>query len=346
MILISSGIGRLTRWFVSLVMVIVAAAHAAEAATLESVKARNQLVCGISDDVPGLAMFDSPGVWIGIEVEFCRAVAAAVLGDAKKVRLRPLSAADSFRALAAGEVDLLAGGAAWTFSRDTELKVRFVDVLLYDGQGLMVPRNHGISSALELSGASICVVSGTRAAEKATGYFSGNRMRHQLVTSERWADLAHVYATGGCTALTGDLTALAAIRSTFDSPTDHILLPEVISKEPLGPAVRTGDDNWFAVVRWVMMALVAAEEMQITRDNVDQRRQSPIEEVRRLLGVGSDLGQSLGLSADWAYRVIGQVGNYGEIFDRWLGVGSSLKLPRGYNKLWTQGGLMFAVPIR
>lgn len=318
----------------------------AVAATLEGVRARDHLVCGVSDDVAGLAMLEPPDAWSGFETDFCRAVAAAVLGDGKKVRFRPLSNGDSFRALAAGEVDLLAGGAAWTFSRDTELKARFVEVLLYDGQGFMVPRNHGISSVLELSGASVCVVAGTRAAEAAAAYFARNRMRHQLVTSERWQDLVNVYASGGCTALTGDLTQLAATRSTFDSPVEHTLLPETVSKEPLGPAVRMGDEAWFAVVRWVLMALVAAEELQVTRDNVDKSLQSPSDEVRRLLGVGRDLGHSLGLGADWAYQVVRHVGNYGEIFDRWLGSSSSLKLPRGYNKLWTQGGLMYSVPIR
>lgn len=330
----------------TLALLLAVAASPAIAATLEGVKSRDQLVCGVSNDVAGLAAFESPDVWSGIEPDFCRAVAAAVLGDGTKVRFRPLNNGDSFRALAAGEVDLLAGGPGWTLSRDTELKVRFVEVLLFDGQGFMVPRNHGISSALELSGASICVVAGTRAAEVAANYFARNRMRHQLVTSERWQDLVNVYASGGCTALTADLTQLAATRATFASPADHSLLPEIVSKEPIAPTVRTGDDTWFAIVRWVLMALVAAEELQITRDNVDKSLQSPSEDVRRLLGVDSDLGHSLGLGADWATRVVRHVGNYGEIFDRWLGTGSPLKLPRGYNKLWTQGGLMYSVPIR
>lgn len=339
-------VGLLALRLIVVALALVAGLGRAASATLDGVRARNQLVCGVSDDVPGLAMFEAPDSWDGIEVEFCRAVAAAVLGDGARVRLRPVTSADGFRALAAGEIDLLAGGSPWNFSRDTELKARFVDVLLYDGQGFMLPRNHGLASVLELSGASICVVAGTSAAEVAAGYFSRQQMRYQLVTLERWGDVVAAYASGSCTAITADLTQLAAARSAFDNPNDHVLLPEIIDKVPLGPAVRVGDDQWFAVVRWVLMALIAAEELEITRDNADQRLKSSRDEVRRLLGVGTDLGAPLGLGADWGYRVIKQTGNYGEIFERWLGLGSSLKLPRGYNRLWSQGGLMYAVPIR
>ncbi len=325
---------------------IAAAAAAVQAATIDGVRARNQLVCGISEDVAGLATFASPDTWRGLEVDFCRAVAAAVLGDGSRVRLRPAAAADGFRALAAGEIDLLAGGSAWSLSRDTEFKARFVDILLHDGQGFMVPRSHGLSSALELSGASICVVAGTRAADMVAGYMARQRMRYRFVTSARWNEIVASYANGNCTALTGDMTQLAVARASLANPAEHALLPELIGKEPLGPAVRLGDDAWFAVVRWVLMALIAAEELGVTQDNAEASLASPYDEVRRLLGVGNDLGQSLGLSADWAFRAIRQSGNYGEMFDRNLGLGSALKLPRAHNRLWTQGGLMYAVPIR
>lgn len=318
----------------------------AMSATLESVKARNQLICGISDEVPGFAMQKKPEVWAGLDVEFCRAVAAAVLGDASLVVLRPLGSAEGLRALAAGEIDLLSATASWTLSRDTELQVRFVDALLFDGQGFMVTRHHGLASALELSGASICVASGTRAVEAAEAFFARQRMRHQLVTSERWSDMVATYAAGGCTAISADLSALAAVRAALDTPGDHMLLPEIISKEPRGPVVRVGDDRWFAVVRWVISALIEAEELQITSDNVDARRQTQHEDVRRFLGIGSNLGAALGLDEGWAYRVVRQVGSYGEVYERTLGLGSALAMPRGQNRIWSQGGLMYAVPMR
>ena len=323
-----------------------AAIGTSSAATLDAVTSRGQLVCGVSADLPGFATEDRYGAWSGIDVEFCRAVATAVLGDPSKVRFEALTAAEGFRSLQSGMVDLLARGTAWTLSRDTEFKVRFVDVLVYDGQGFMVPRNHGVASILELSGASICVVSDTRAADTAATYFGRQRMRAQFVTSEKWQDLVAAYASGGCTALTGELTMLADVRRTLADPTEHTLLPELISKEPIGPAVRIGDERWFSIVRWVLMALIEAEELDVSSANVSSKLDSPIEDVRRLLGVRSDLGVSLGLTADWARNVIAKVGNYGEIYDRTLGLKSPLQLPRGPNNLWTRGGLMYAVPLR
>lgn len=313
---------------------------------LETVKSRGELVCGVSDGVSGFATADRNGVWSGMDVAFCEAVAAAVLGAKSKAVMKPMTTSEGFRALAAGEIDLLSHSTAWTLSRDTELSVRFVDVLVFDGQGFMVPRSHGNSSVLELSGASICVVTDTRAVESVANYFGRQRMRYQLVTSANWRDLVASYSSGGCTALTGDITRLAAVRSQLADPSQHVVLPEIISKEPIGPAVRAGDSEWFSVVRWVLMALIEAEELGIDSSNIASKAGTPFEDVRRLLGLGSNLGMALGLDPQWASRMVREVGNYGQIFERNLGTGSALKLVRGYNNLWSRGGLMFGMPIR
>lgn len=318
----------------------------AYAATLASVKARGHLICGVSDHVPGFAVSDRYGAWKGIDIDFCRAVAAAVLGDQTRIDIKPMSRAQGFRALAAGEIDLLSQASAWTLSRDSEFKIRFVDVLVYDGHGFMVPRSHGLSSALELSGASICVVADTRAEEIVANFFGRHRMRFQLVKHANWKDLLSAYSAGGCTALSGDVTQLAAARRTLAAPTEHVILPEVISKEPLAPAVRVSDHQWFAILRWVRFALIEAEELGVDSSNAETMANSAFEDVRRLLGTGSSLGQSLGLEPQWARRMLSAVGNYGQIFERNLGIESDLQLARGYNKLWTRGGLMYAVPLR
>ncbi len=316
------------------------------AAALGSVKSRGELVCGVSDQRPGFAVSDRYGSWRGIDIDFCRAVAAAVLGDKTKVILKPMTRAQGFRALAAGEIDLLSQTSAWTLSHDTEFKIRFVDTLVYDGQGFLVPKSHGLSSVLELSSATICVVSDTRAQDALTSYFGRHRMNYRPVQRANWSELLTAYESGACTALTGDVTQLAAARRQLADPSHHEILPEFISKEPLGPAISMQDPNWFAIVRWVRMALVVAEELGVDSSNVSVMAHSTMEDVRRLLGTNSTLGQSLGLDAQWARRVIGAVGNYGEMFDRNLGKGSDLKLVRGYNKLWTNGGLMYGVPVR
>ena len=320
-----------------------AGATMVRAGTLENVRSRGQLVCGVSDQQPGYASVDRFGAWTGLDVAFCEAVATAVLGSKANAVFKAMPVSSAFRALASGEIDLLMPPTSWTLSHDTELNVRFVDALVHDGQGFMVPRSHGISSALELSGASVCAVAGTRAVDSAAAFFGRHRMRHQLVTNALWSELVQAYAGGACTALTGDITRLAAVRSTLAGSSEHVILPEVISKEPV---VRVGDHAWFAIVRWVLMALIEAEELDISSTNVDQRADSAMEDVRRLLGVDSDLGQSLGLDAAWARRTIREVGNYGEIFERNMGSGSVLKLPRGYNNLWSRGGLLYGVPLR
>ena len=322
------------------------AAKAAPAKTLETVRARGYLNCGVGENTPGFSQVNSHGQWSGLEVEFCSALAVAIFGKKDAVKYRALSPTDRFKALQDGEVDILMRATAWTLSRDGDLGIRFVDVLFYDGQGFLVPRGHAIASVLELSGASICVLPGSSGERSIKEFFNQRKMRFQLVTSDRWEQLAKTYAAGGCTALTGDVSFLANERSHLSSPTEHVLLPEFITKEPLGPAVRTGDDEWFAIVRWSEMALIAGEELGLTSANADNMRDSNVLDIRRFLGLEANLGQSLGLARDWTYQIIKQVGNYGEVFERSLGQGSPFRLERGINNLWTKGGLLYAAPFR
>ncbi len=241
---------------------------------------------------------------------------------------------------------MLTRATAWTLTRDTELGARFIGVLFYDGQGFLVPRGHAITSVLELSGASVCVLPGSSGERGVTDFFGQRKMRFQLVTSERWEELVKTYATGGCTALTGDVSLLAKERSHFAAAKEQILLSEMISKEPLGAAVKSGDEQWFSIVRWNYNALIAAEELGLTSGNVDMMKSSTMLDVRRFLGLEADLGAPLGLARDWAYQIVKQVGNYAEIFERTLGAGSPLKLERGLNSLWSKGGLMYSAPLR
>ncbi|MEQ1653107.1 MAG: amino acid ABC transporter substrate-binding protein [Hyphomicrobium sp.] len=313
---------------------------------LETVKGRGYVNCGVGDSVAGFSQVNTRGQWSGLDVEFCSALAAAIFGSKDAVKFRNLKAADRFKALADGEVDVLMRATAWTMTRDTELGARFAGILFHDGQGFLVPRGHAITSVLELSGASVCVLPGSSGERVVSDFFSQRKMRFQLVTSEHWDQLVKTYAAGGCTVLTGDVSLLAAERSRFVTAADHLLLPETISKEPLGPVVKTGDDQWFSIVRWNYMALIAAEELGLTSANVDTMRSSTVLDVRRFLGLEADLGAPLGLARDWAYQVVKQVGNYAEIFERTLGEGSALKLDRGLNGLWTKGGLMYSAPLR
>jgi general L-amino acid transport system substrate-binding protein len=317
-----------------------------ETSVLDAIHKRGHVVCGVSDHAPGFSEVNSSGTWSGLDTEFCSALAAAVLGDKDAVKFLSLMPSEKFKALEDGEVDVLMGGTAWTLTRDTELGARFAAILYYDGQGFIVPRNHSISSVLELSGASICVLPGSIDEAAIADYFGSRKMRYQLITSNRWDDLVKTYVNGGCTVLTGDVSLLAYERSRLPNGADHMLLPEYINKEPLGPAVKVGHDAWFAVVRWTAMALIAAEELGINSSNVDTMKASPIHDVRRFLGLEADLGAPLGLPRDWAYQIVRQVGNYGEIFDRNLGDSSPLKIERGLNNLWTKGGLMYAPPMR
>jgi len=317
-----------------------------ETSVLDAIRKRGQVVCGVSDHAPGFSEVSGSGTWSGLDVEFCSALAAAVLGNKDSVKFLSLMPSDKFNALRDNEIDVLMGATAWTLTRDTDLGARFAAAIYYDGQGFIVPRNHSISSVLELSGASICVLPGSIDENSIADYFGARKMRYQLITSDRWDELVKTYASGGCTVLTGDVSLLAYERSRLANGTEHMLLPEYINKEPLGPAVKIGNDSWFAVVRWTYMALVAAEELGINSSNVDTMKASPMHDIRRFLGLEADVGAPLGLPRDWAYQVIRQVGNYSEIFERTLGQGSPLKLDRGLNNLWTKGGLMYSAPMR
>lgn len=337
------------RWAIAALAIIagVCASATAEAATiLEKVKARGYLNCGVSDNAPGFSVVNPRGQWNGLDVEFCSALAAGIFGNKDAVKFRALPTSERFRALKDGEIDILMRASAWTLTRDTDLGARFVEILFYDGQGFLVPRGHAITSVLELSGASVCVLPGSSGERNVSEFFGQRRMRFQLVTSDKWDQLVKTYIGGGCTVLTGDISTLVAERSRFANSADHVLLPETISKEPIAPAVRMGDDNWFSVVRWTYMALVDAEELGLSSSNIENMRNSTSLDVRRFLGIDTNLGAPLGLSREWAFDIVRQVGNYGEIFERTLGQGAIFNLERGLNNLWTKGGLMYAAPLR
>ena len=344
----SDGLARAFASLAALATVFCAVSNTANAAPniLEAIKARGYLNCGVAENAPGFSVVSGNGQWSGLDVEFCHALAAATFGKKDAVKFRGVTAGDRFKALEDGEVDVLMRATAWTLSRDTELGVRFVDVTFYDGGGFLAPKSHSIASVLELSGASICVLPGSSGEREMTDFFDVRKMRYQLIISEQWDQLVKIYTNGGCTVLMGDVSLLAQERSRFALPADHMLLPELISKEPLGPAIKSGDDAWFSVVRWTTMALIAAEEFGITSENVDTMQSSPVMDVRRLLGLEADLGAPLGLARDWAYQIVKQVGNYAEIFGRTVGERSPLKLERGLNNLWLKGGLMYAMPVR
>ncbi len=321
-------------------------ATGASAGVLQAVRERGHVVCGVSDRLPGLSAADQSGRFSGIEIEFCGAVAAAVFGERENVKFRPVTPADGARALADGDVDILLGGTAWTLSREADLGMRSAGVLYYDGQGLLVPRSFGVSSVLELSGASICVQQGTGAQKAVSAYFDGREMRYHLVLGEKWADAIKSYKDGGCTLLTGDLPSLAVERSRMGQPGDHIILPELLMHAQTGPFVRQGDDPWLTVVRWTLLALIEAEQLGISSETLEEVSEAPNDRVRRFLGRESPVNTELGLPANWTERVVAEVGNYGQIFNRTLGEGSRLKLPRGANDLWARGGLLAAPQFR
>ncbi|MDP1639515.1 MAG: amino acid ABC transporter substrate-binding protein [Hyphomicrobium sp.] len=327
-------------------LALAAPASAADTTTLDAIRARGYLLCGIGETQAGFSQVDGSGARSGLDTEFCTALASAVFGSKDAVKFWPLSANDRFKALQAGDVDVLARGASWTLSRDTELGARFAGVLFYDGQGIMTRRGNAVASVLELSGASICTLPGAMGEQAVAEFFGAQRMRFQVVAQDNWDDLVKTYQAGSCTVLTGDISLLAQTRSKLKVPADHMILPELITKEPLGPAVRQDDAQWFAVVRWTLMALIEAEELGLTRDNVDAQRAATAPGIRRFLGLEANLGQALGLPRDWAYQVVKNVGNYGEIFERTLGTNSDLKLARGLNNTWTKGGLMYSMPFR
>ena len=318
----------------------------AQAQVLKTVKDRGQLKCGVNTGLPGFASQNDKGDWQGLDVDYCKAVAAAVFGDASKIQYSPLSAVQRFPALQNNEIDMLARNTTWTMDRDTTLGLAFTGVNYYDGQGFMVKKNLNVNSALELSGATVCVQSGTTTELNLSDYFRTNKMEYNPVVIEAQADALSAYDSGRCDVFTTDASGLAASRLGLKVPDNNVILPEIISKEPLGPAVRQGDAQWFNVVKWVGYALLDAEELGVTQANVDEMKSSKNPEVRRLLGEDKDFGSSIGLSKDWAVNVIKAVGNYGEIFERNIGANTPLKIQRGQNALWTKGGLMYGMPIR
>lgn len=318
----------------------------AGAATLDDVKAKGFLQCGVNTGLLGFAAPDDQGQYKGFDVDYCRAIAAAIFGDPDKVKYTPLTAKERFTALQSGEIDVLARNTTWTMDRDTALGLNFAGVNYYDGQGFMVPKSLGVSSAKELSGASVCVQTGTTTELNLADYFKANDLELNPVVFEKVEEVNAAYAAGRCDAYTTDASGLYSIRLTLPNPDDHIVLPEIISKEPLGPAVRQGDDQWFNLVQWVHFALLNAEEYGITQDNVDEMKSSDNPNVKRILGTEGKFGESIGLSNDWAYNIIKAVGNYGEVFERNLGPETPLKIDRGLNALWTKGGIQYAPPIR
>ncbi|EYD73444.1 amino acid ABC transporter substrate-binding protein [Limimaricola hongkongensis] len=323
-------------------------AGAAQAATLDDVKERGELNCGVVTGLAGFGAPDANGVWEGFDVSVCRAVAAAVLGDPTAVNFVPTTGQTRFTALASGEIDMLARNTTWTFSRDTDLKFDFAGVNYYDGQGFLVPTALGVSSAKDLDGATVCIQTGTTTELNLADFFRNNNISYEPVPVETNAEAQQQYLAGACDAYTTDASGLAATRATFENPGDHVILPEIISKEPLGPLVRHGDNEWGDVVRWTLNALVAAEEFGVTSANVDELSAAPgtNPEVNRLLGTEGELGAMIGLGNDWAKNAIAAGGNYGEIFEKNIGENTPIGLARGLNAQWTNGGLIYAPPFR
>jgi general L-amino acid transport system substrate-binding protein len=322
------------------------AASAASAATLDDVKGKGFLQCGVNTSLIGFASPDEQNNWTGLDVDFCRAVAAAVFNDPQKVKFTPLSAKDRFAALASGEVDILSRNTTWTMSRDTSLGLKFVGVMYYDGQGFMVKKSLGVDSALKLNGATVCTQTGTTTELNLADFFRSNNMTYQVVAMEKNDEVLKAYESGRCDSYTTDQSGVYAERLKLANPDDHIVLPEIISKEPLGPLVRQGDDGWFNVVKWTYYALLNAEELGVTQANVEEMKTSANPEIRRLLGAEGDFGTGMGLTNDWVVNIVKAVGNYGEIFDRNVGPSTSLKIERGKNALWSKGGLQYGMPVR
>jgi len=314
--------------------------------TLDKVKNKGDLTCGVNTGLAGFSAPDDKGNWTGLDVDVCRAVAAAIFKDPNKVKFVPLTAKERFTALQSGEIDLLSRNTTWTMSRDTSAGMNFTSVTYYDGQGFMVRQGLGVKSAKELSGASICVQTGTTTELNVADYFRRTGMDYKPVVFEKLPETLAAYNAGRCDVYTSDSSQLYATRLTLGNPTEHIVLPEIISKEPLGPAVRQGDAQWANIVRWVFFALVNAEELGVTQKNIDEMLESKNPEVKRMLGKEGEFGKGIGLDTDWAYQAVKAVGNYGESFDRNVGEGSRLKIARGLNALWSNGGLQYAPPIR
>jgi len=326
--------------------VLVFGMQAASAQTLTTIKNRGELICGANGTLAGFGLPDPQGNWTGFDVDFCRAIAAAIFNDPTKVKFVPLTAKDRFTALQSGEIDVLSRNTTWTLSRDTSLGLDFVAVTYYDGQGFMVRKALKVNSALELNGAGVCVQQGTTSELNLADYFRANHMQLKTVTFATGDEARKAYESGRCDAYTTDSSGLYGERQKLAVPGDHIVLPEIISKEPLTPAVRHGDSQWTDIVRWTHFAMVDAEELGVTKANVDEKLKSDDPETRRMLGAEGQYGEALGLTNDWVYRIVKHVGNYGEVFERNIGQGSPLKIVRGLNALWTKGGLQYGPPFR
>ncbi|MCL6268508.1 amino acid ABC transporter substrate-binding protein [Sansalvadorimonas sp. 2012CJ34-2] len=327
-------------------LVLAATADLAQAATLDTVKERGYLQCGVSTGVPGFSNPDDKGNWTGIDVDVCRAMAAAALGDAAKVKYVPLTAKERFTALQSGEIDVLSRNTTWTQTRDTSLGLNFVGVNYYDGQGFMVNKNLGVKSALELDGATVCIQAGTTTELNLADYFRENDMTFQPVVFDTSAQSIQSFETGRCDVLTSDQSQLYALRTKLAKPSDAVVLPEVISKEPLGPVVRQGDDQWLNIAKWSLYALINAEELGLNSSNIDSKAKSKDPAISRFLGKTGTGGKGLALPDDFAYQVIKQVGSYDEVFERNIGSKSPLLIERGINALWTDGGIVYAPPFR
>ena len=323
-----------------------AATGASGQATLNRVKQKGFLVCGSNPALPGFGMPDAQGNWTGFDIDYCRAFAAAIFNDPTKVRFIPLAGKDRFTALQAGEVDVLVRNSTWTMSRDTQLGLDFPAVNYYDGQGFMVRKKLGVSSAKELNGATICTQQGTTTELNLADFFRSNNIKYEVVAFATADETFKAYTSGRCDAFTTDGSALFAERLRASNPDEHVVLPEIISKEPFGLVVRHGDNQWGDLVRWVHFAMLNAEELGVTKANVDQMTKSDNPEIKRLLGTEGKFGEATGLTNDWGVRIVKHMGNYGEIFERNIGEGSPLKIKRGLNALWTNGGLQYGIPIR
>jgi general L-amino acid transport system substrate-binding protein len=314
---------------------------------LDQVRQRGEVVCGVNTSAPGFSAADSQGRWVGLDVDVCRAVAAAVLHDGAKVRFVPLNSQQRFAALQAGEIDVLSRNTTWTLTRDASLGIVFTGIDYLDGQGFMVPKKLKIESAKKLGGATICVQAGTTSEKNVADFFQANGLKYKSVVFDTAEAIQSAFFSGRCQAYTTDMSDLAGARTKTAKPDEYVILPDVISKEPLGPSVRRGDDEWFQIVRWTVFGMLEAEEAGLTQAGVDKMKsESKDPMVQRLLGITDDMGGLLGLDKEWLYRVVKQVGNYGESFERNLGPKTPLGLPRGANNLWSKGGLMYAPPVR
>ncbi|MEA2907894.1 MAG: ral L-amino acid transport system substrate-binding protein [Alphaproteobacteria bacterium] len=319
-------------------------AEAAIAQTLKTVKDRGALICGVSQGLPGFSTPDDKGNWTGLDVDLCRAVAAAIFNDPAKVKYSPLSAKDRFEPLKSGEIDVLSRNTTWMLSRD--VLFNFAGVTYYDGQGFMVRKALKVNSALELNGASVCTQTGTTTELNLADYFRTNSMKYEVIAFATADEMVKAYETGRCDVFTTDMSQLYSEKLKLANANDHVILPEVISKEPLGPLVRHGDDQWLDVIKWVHFAMLNAEELGVSSKNIDEAVKSTVPEIRRLVGTEGNYGEQLGLGKDWVVRIVKHVGNYGESFERNVGTGSKLGISRGINRLWTKGGIQYAPPIR